>query len=248
MNGFMWVTNNNDDDGKDDKINDNHDRERIKKGSTFSFFLPLLSNDVSLQSNTSDAQNTDPTFASPSTNDHYLTVNKDFTLHSVYQYRVLFVDDVLINRKVISRILKKIGFSDVTTVDSGENAMIEIMSMKKRNHYYNLVLSDLQMPGMSGTELCEAIGKVSTTILDFQRPIVIGFTADTGLNVVQRCQASGMSDVLYKPITVKEMKQYAETKIPLFSPGVWYDTEKEHRRQNKPYQSQVSSQQHTVSQ
>merc|ERR1712161_137814 len=104
------------------------------------------------------------------------------------------------------------------------------------------VLSDLQMPGMSGTELCEAIRKVSSTIT------VVGFTADTGLNVVKRCQASGMSDVLYKPITVKEMKQYAETKIPLLSPGVWYDTEKDHHRQNKPYHTQASSQQHTVSQ
>jgi len=249
MNGFMWVTNNSDDDD-----NNNNDGERTKRGSTFYFFLPLLSNVLSSpQSSLSNEQNTDHTSVSFRTNHHYLTDNKDYTIHSVYQRRILFVDDTLINRKVLSRILEKIGFSDVTTVDSGENAMIEIMSKKKRkskkkrNFYYDLVISDLQMPGMSGTELCEAIGKVSSTA-DFPRPIVVGLTADTGLNVAKRCQASGMSDVLYKPITVKEMKQYAETKIPLLSPGVWYDTEKDHRRQNKPYHTQASSQQHTVSQ
>jgi len=135
---------------------------------------------------------------------------------------VLFVDDTLINRKVISRILKKAGFSNVTTVESGPEAMIELS--KKKN--YDLVISDFDMPGMSGTELSEAI---ATNNGDFQRPVVVGLTADTSPIVAERCRASGMSDVLYKPITVEDMKKYVETTVSFLKPGVWYNDEKTDR-------------------
>lgn len=149
--------------------------------------------------------------------------------HPAYKQRVLLVDDTLINRKVLSRILKKIGFSDVTTVDSGHSALVEL---HKENNY-DLVISDLQMPGMSGTELSQAIFEPSPTKttdhVEFQIPVVIGLTADTRPDVADRCNASGMSDVLYKPITAEDMKKYVETKSMLLRPGVWHGAESDRR-------------------
>jgi CheY-like chemotaxis protein len=128
---------------------------------------------------------------------------------------------------VISRILAKVGFKNVTTVESGEAAMEELLGAEKN---YDLVISDLQMPGMSGTELSEAIAEAAALAdtngnSSFRWPVVIGLTADTGLDVAERCRASKMSDVLYKPITVGEVKKYAETVMPFLQPGVWYDSE-----------------------
>ena len=78
------------------------------------------------------------------------------------------------------------------------------------------------MPGMSGVELSEAIAAASSND-DFRRPVVVGLTADTRLDVVERCRASGMSDVLYKPVTVGDMRDYAENKILLLQAGVWIE-------------------------
>jgi CheY-like chemotaxis protein len=212
MSGHIWVTNN----------------KREKKGSTFSFSLPLFSNESSPEDNhvpdaiitqefkkgISGARN-----IPKSVSDNSLSIKDDMRL--VYERRILLVDDTLINRKVLSRILVKVGFLNVTTVESGEAAMEELL--KEKN--YDIVISDLQMPGMSGTELSRAIATVTATSVDrgLRRPVVVGLTADTSPGVTKRCQSSKMSDVLYKPVTIGELKKYAETVIPSLHPGVWYD-------------------------
>mmetsp|Transcript_22347 Transcript_22347/g.33784 ORF Transcript_22347/g.33784 Transcript_22347/m.33784 type:complete len:186 (-) Transcript_22347:168-725(-) len=131
---------------------------------------------------------------------------------SDFKRRVLLVDDTLINRKVLERMLKKIGVSTVVTVDSGKKALEELSSNE-----YDLVITDLQMPGMSGTELCVAIHKSTNA-----PPIVVGLTADTSFDIAERCAAAGMADVLYKPITISEMKEYFEITVPRLKQGAWY--------------------------
>lgn len=213
MKGHIWVTNNND-----------------KKGSTFSFSLPLLINELASNSCSyiGDHHRAGQDIRQLPGPAHCLTACKNGG-HPAYKQRVLLVDDTLINRKVLSRILKKIGFSDVTTVDSGHSALVEL---HKENNY-DLVISDLQMPGMSGTELSQAIFEPSPTKttdhVEFQIPVVIGLTADTRPDVADRCNASGMSDVLYKPITAEDMKKYVETKSMLLRPGVWHGAESDRR-------------------
>ena len=79
------------------------------------------------------------------------------------------------------------------------------------------------MPGMSGDELSRAInnrwsrgdGKGSV-------PIVVGLTADTSVDNVELCAASGMADILYKPLTLSEIRHYFETTVPRLQAGVWY--------------------------
>merc|ERR1712194_757123 len=133
---------------------------------------------------------------------------------SVFDYRVLVVDDILINRKVFDRMVKRVGVSYSVTVDSGKKALEEL----SRNHF-DLVITDLQMPGMSGTELSAAI-RDSNNLLTV--PIVVGLTADISDDAVTRCIESGMADMMYKPITVSEMKDYFETTVPNLKRGIWY--------------------------
>ena len=40
------------------------------------------------------------------------------------------------------------------------------------------------------------------------KPVVVRLTADTGLSVRKKCLASGMADVIHKPITVVGMQDY----------------------------------------
>jgi len=187
MNGEIWATNNSDD-----------------RGSTFSFFLPLAAN-----------SNIDSRIIAAPVAKRCRSF-EDLAITTA-QLRVLLVDDVLINRKVIGRMIKLVGVSDIVTADSGKNALREL----SENGPYDLVITDLQMPGMSGTELCEAIMSDETSSISTP-PIVVGLTADTSVKVAVECRASGMSNVLYKPISVAEMREFFESSVMRLRSGVWY--------------------------
>lgn len=113
--------------------------------------------------------------------------------------------DILINRKVLGRMLTSIGVGFVSTAESGMEALQEL---EKSN--FDLVISDLQMPGMSGCELSEEIRHSNKLT---EKPVVVGLTAETGETVAVRCKASGMASVIYKPITLVEMHEYFETVV-----------------------------------
>lgn len=172
-------------------------------GSTFSFFLPLAT-----EQSTRAQTHTPNTLSSKRCRSF-----EDLQL-STTQLRVLLVDDVLINRKVIGRMVKQVGVSNIVTADSGESALNELSENE-----YDLVITDLQMPGMSGTDLCRSVLSGGT---HFDRlPVVVGLTADTSTDVAKDCRASGMSQVLYKPISVVEMMEFFDTTVTRLRPGVW---------------------------
>lgn len=185
MKGHIWATNNED------------------KGSTFSFYLPLISNFA----DPIPRQLSSRSMASSRT-----TQKQSYEDISVFRRRILLVDDVLINRKVLDRMLKRIGALKVVTVGSGHDALAELSK-----HQYDLVITDLQMPHMSGNELSKAIAAANLP----KRPVVVGLTADTSMRIAEKCAESGMADVIYKPITVSEMRDYFETVVGHLQPGVW---------------------------
>jgi two-component system sensor histidine kinase EvgS len=199
MNGRIWVTNN----GKD------------VGGSCFSFYLPLIS--CAAHETIEDPgmlNRSRVSYCHPNSIDKQGGLDEMQDEGSVFDRRVLYVDDILINRKVIGRMLKKIGISNPVTMESGKEALEELSTNR-----YDLVITDLQMPGMSGTELSAAIQDSNN---ESTPPIVVGFTADTSSDATERCSKSGMSDVLYKPITLWEMKDYFETTVPNLKLGIWH--------------------------
>jgi len=187
MNGQIWATNNAD-----------------NVGSTFYFYLPLASNEDS-----DDPTGVPAPFKTKRRFSAEGTFRGENLEKSAFDLSVLLVDDTLINRKVFARMLQKIGITNSVTVESGYEALDEL----SRNHY-DLVITDLQMPGMSGDELSAAIQRTIEA-----KPGVIGLTADTRSGVAQKCKDSGMADVLYKPITAAEMKEYFESTVPNLRPG-----------------------------
>ena len=176
MKGNIWVQNN------------------TGRGSTFSFFLPLSDQNVDHLPNGRLSK----TICAD-------RVDKPLLKSAVAsRYRVLVVDDTIINLKIMDRMLKQIGVAEIATVSSGREALNALSKQE-----YDLVLSDLQMPGMSGLEL-------STTIqvcFPAGKPIVIGFTADTSANVERDCLQSGMAHVLHKPLTADQVFDFFETDL-----------------------------------
>jgi two-component system LytT family response regulator len=75
--------------------------------------------------------------------------------------RILIVDDEPLARRRLKRLLKRGGFEEVDECRSGEQAVSAIQSDPP-----DLVLLDVQMPGMSGFEVIQAVGvdRMPTTI------------------------------------------------------------------------------------
>lgn len=66
-----------------------------------------------------------------------------------HKKRILVVDDTLLYREIVEKLLLKANFL-VTTVDSGERAL-EVMEKE----IFDLILLDVEMPGMKGFEVCQ---------------------------------------------------------------------------------------------
>jgi DNA-binding response OmpR family regulator len=103
------------------------------------------------------------------------------------------VDDERNIRKLVANYLKNENYSVVEAVD-GEDAL-----EKFRSEFFDMVITDIMMPNMSGTELCAKIRKENKDI-----PILM-LTAKSALDDKKEGFKSGADDYMVKPIDMDEM-------------------------------------------
>jgi CheY-like chemotaxis protein/HPt (histidine-containing phosphotransfer) domain-containing protein len=109
---------------------------------------------------------------------------------AVQPLRVLVVDDIEVNRRLAAIMLRKLGYRS-DTARTGREA---IRAVERRR--YDLVLMDVQMPGIDGLEATRRIiGKLGD-----KRPRIVAMTASAMVGDRERCLAAGMDDYLAKPI------------------------------------------------
>lgn len=114
--------------------------------------------------------------------------------------RVLVVDDLSANRLVLTRQLEHLGH-DVTAVDSGE-AALQIW----RERPFDAVLTDCNMPGVSGYSLTQAIRDIETQE-QRERCFVVGCTANAMSDEKDRCLQADMDTLLVKPLSLERLAQ-----------------------------------------
>jgi DNA-binding NtrC family response regulator len=73
---------------------------------------------------------------------------------------VLVADDERHTRLVLSLILKRAGFN-VTTAEDGSEALSKLIGTIRGSRPFDLLVIDIQMPGFTGIELVEEIGKLN---------------------------------------------------------------------------------------
>ncbi len=111
------------------------------------------------------------------------------------QVRVLAIDDQPVILDLISAMCQSMGFG-VQTVSSGE----EGVRMASRSTF-DIVLTDLAMPGMSGLEVARRIRHVHP-----HTPIVL--VTGWEVNVPRsELEAAGVSGVLYKPFRIEQLTE-----------------------------------------
>lgn len=82
--------------------------------------------------------------------------SNEVSINTLGGTRILFAEDTAFFRKHVSGVLTRAGF-DVTCTNNGEEALAELQS--KPVGHYPIVLSDIEMPKMTGLELASQIRK-----------------------------------------------------------------------------------------
>ncbi|PNG34900.1 hybrid sensor histidine kinase/response regulator [Pseudomonas protegens] len=114
--------------------------------------------------------------------------------------RVLCVDDNPANLLLIQTLLEDMG-AKVLAVDNGYAALNAI-----QNEPFDLVMMDVQMPGMDGRQSTEAIRQWESERHGTPLPIV-ALTAHAMANEKRALLQSGMDDYLTKPISERQLAQ-----------------------------------------
>ncbi|GAA3717150.1 hypothetical protein GCM10022268_26900 [Sphingomonas cynarae] len=109
---------------------------------------------------------------------------------------VLFIEDDAMNRRVVRDMLRVAGAS----MDEAENAEQGLARIDTGD--YHIVLIDLRMPGMDGIT---AIGHIRARSDTRATVPIIVVTADTAIDLRQRCLAAGADDVIFKPVAMDDL-------------------------------------------
>ncbi len=108
--------------------------------------------------------------------------------------RVLIVDDELLQLKIVSEQLSKLGF----VLETAENARAGLQILQSKD--FDVVLLDVQMPEINGLEALALIKKLEDA------PEVIMLTLDDSLESGISAMRSGAYDYLVKPASVAALE------------------------------------------
>ncbi len=105
---------------------------------------------------------------------------------------VLVVDDFATMRRIVKGVLKQWGFSNIIEAEDGNAALGEL-----RKEKFGLIVSDWNMPNMSGLDLLKAVRGDATlkTI-----PFIMVTAEGQKENVIEAVKA-GVSNYIVKPFT-----------------------------------------------
>jgi two-component system chemotaxis response regulator CheY len=115
--------------------------------------------------------------------------------------KILIVDDFSTMRKIIRNILTQLGFKNILEADDGTNAL-EILKKEK----VDLIISDWNMPKMSGLELLKAV-RSDENLKDV--PFVM-VTAEAQKENILEAIKYKVNQYIVKPFTPETLKEKLE--------------------------------------
>ena len=112
--------------------------------------------------------------------------------------KILVVDDMVTMRRIVKNILKQLGFANIDEAENGQEAL-----QKLRGDTYGFVVSDWNMPVMTGIELLRAI-RADEKLKAI--PVLMVTAEAQQSNWVEAVQA-GVSNYIVKPFTAETMQE-----------------------------------------
>ncbi|RAL53820.1 unnamed protein product [Cuscuta campestris] len=119
-----------------------------------------------------------------------------------HKFHVLAVDDSVVDRKLIERLVKAAFSGDevtVTVVDSGAKALRVVEEAE-----VNLIITDYTMPGMTGYDLLREIKGCSA----FRHIPVVVVSSEDVPSRIRSCLSEGAEEFCLKPVRLSDVKPH----------------------------------------
>ncbi|KAF3171909.1 hypothetical protein EYR41_004808 [Orbilia oligospora] len=121
--------------------------------------------------------------------------------------RILVVEDNNINRNLITKMLRNLGFADIIEAEDGEDAVAAMAAATSFGRPIELILMDLWMPKMNGIEATEKIFALPEYANGSKKLTVLAVSADASPDAHRDITRVGMQGFLKKPYTIEGLEQ-----------------------------------------
>jgi two-component system chemotaxis response regulator CheY len=112
--------------------------------------------------------------------------------------KILIVDDFSTMRRIVRNLLKQLSFNNVDEAEDGDVAL-----EKLKDGSYDFVITDWNMPNMTGLELLKAV-RADASLKDL--PVLL-ITAEAEKENVVLAAEAGVNDYIVKPFTGDVLQQ-----------------------------------------
>lgn len=116
--------------------------------------------------------------------------------------KILIVDDIQSLRDLLKAYLRRLGYWNIEEVVDGQDALDKLWEAQSKGEEFGLVISDWNMPTMTGLELLKRVRMVP----DWKNlPFLLLTTESEKARIVQAVQAQ-VSNYMVKPIDEQTLK------------------------------------------
>ena len=116
--------------------------------------------------------------------------------------KFLVVDDFATMRKIIKKVLVEIGYKNVEEAEDGRPALEALKKAQGSGEPFQFIISDWNMPGMSGIELLKAC-KLDPQMRSI--PFILVTAESEQKNIVEAARY-GVSDYVVKPFNAQALR------------------------------------------
>ncbi len=117
--------------------------------------------------------------------------------------KILVIDDMVAMRMRVMNQLKAMGFTKIEQAGDGKEAYELIVRRRSEENPFDLVISDWNMPVMTGIELLEKIRSDK----DLKAMPFVMVTAEGEKLQVVRALKAGVTDYLIKPVNKEDLEK-----------------------------------------
>ncbi len=117
--------------------------------------------------------------------------------------RILIIDDMVSIRELVRSTLHTLGFKHISEAEDGEQAYKMLVDQQKTDHKIQLVISDWNMPKLSGLDLLK---KLRATGEFSQLPFLL-LTSEAERDQVTEAVLAGVSQYVVKPFSTKILEE-----------------------------------------
>jgi two-component system chemotaxis response regulator CheY len=112
--------------------------------------------------------------------------------------KILIVDDFSTMRRIIKNVLHEIGYDNTDEADDGKTALPML-----QNGNYDFLVTDWNMPGMTGIDLLIAVRASAKTA---KLPVLL-VTAEAKRDQIVKAAEAGVNGYIVKPFTPETLKE-----------------------------------------